>query len=396
MAHFQKYQKKDGTSAWMFKAELPRDPVTGKRRQTTKRGFKTKKEAQFAAAELEVHKQTGKLNMEYKDVFVRDFLIEWLEVYKKNTVKANTFKLHEYNIHKHIIPYYGYVKLKDFSPAFYQKFINVLAEKYSRRTVSIIHTTMSNAMNKAVTLNIIDKNPCYKVSIPNNKINKIKTDQDLQYLTKDEVFHVLEVASELEQKYYTLVRLLIDTGMRKGEALALQWKDIDFAQPSINILKTLHYDEKELNKMFGPPKTETSYRSVLISQELAKELKKHKLKQAEQRMMLGTLYFSDGDLVFERGDGFPYTKSTLHRAIKRIYTKANITKNLTIHSLRHTHAVMMLESGASLKEVQERLGHKSIQTTADVYAHISNTLEKRSIASYSEYMNYDHISTEKK
>ena len=130
--------------------------------------------------------------------------------------------------------------------------------------------------------------------------------------------------------------------------------------------------------MFGPLKTENSCQSVLFSHELAKELKRHKLKQAEQRMMLGTLYFTEGDLVFERGDGFPYAKSTLHRAIKRIDKKANITKNLTIHSLRHTHAVMMLELGASLKEVQEHLVHKSIQATADVYAHISHTLEKHS------------------
>lgn len=388
MASFSKYQKTDGTWAWMFKVDLPRDPVTGKRRQTTKRGFKTKKEAQLAAAELEINKQNGKLNMEYQDVLIRDFLVEWLEVYKRNSIKHNTFKLHERNVHKKIIPYCGYVKVKEMSPAFYQKFVNELALEHSKRTVEIIHTTMSNAMNKAVSLDIIEKNPCSKVTIPNQKVNDIKTEDDLQFLTKEEIFHFLDAAYHDDWKYCILLRLLVDTGLRKGEALALQWKDIDFENMKISICKTLNYDQKEMKDMFAPPKTNTSYRSVLISADLLKEIKKQKFKQKERRLIRGEGYLSAANLVFDREDGFPFTKSTLHRAFNRMCQQAGISKQITIHGLRHTHAVMMLESGASLKEVQERLGHKSIQTTADVYALISSVLEQRSMDSYANYMDY--------
>ncbi|MED3687322.1 site-specific integrase [Peribacillus butanolivorans] len=102
-------------------------------------------------------------------------------------------------------------------------------------------------------------------------------------------------------------------------------------------------------------------------------------------------YHRETNLVFERGNGLPYSKSTLHRAFIRICRKAGITKHITIHGLRHTHAVLLLESGASLKDVQERLGHKSIQTTADVYAHMSKELEEKSVDGYSKYMDYDQL-----
>ncbi|MFE3977188.1 MULTISPECIES: tyrosine-type recombinase/integrase [unclassified Peribacillus] len=90
-------------------------------------------------------------------------------------------------------------------------------------------------------------------------------------------------------------------------------------------------------------------------------------------------------LVFERGNGLPYSKSTLHRAFNRICRKAGITKHITIHGLRHTHAVLQLEAGADMKYVQKRLGHGSVAITSDVYAHISKKLEKKNMDKFEEY-----------
>ncbi|MFC9596971.1 tyrosine-type recombinase/integrase [Peribacillus butanolivorans] len=142
--------------------------------------------------------------------------------------------------------------------------------------------------------------------------------------------------------------------------------------------------------MFGPPKTETSYRKVLIDENLAALLSRHVIKQKEIKLKLANRDHRETNLVFERGNGLPYSKSTLHRAFIRICRKA-VTKHITIHGLRHTHAVLLLESGASLKDVQERLGHKSIQTTADVYAHMSKELEEKSVVGYSKYMDYEQL-----
>ncbi|MFE0508098.1 tyrosine-type recombinase/integrase [Peribacillus butanolivorans] len=288
-----------------------------------------------------------------------------------------------------MLPLLGHMKIKDLTPTHYQKIINKLADKEnSKRTVEIIHTTLSNAMNKAVSLEMLSKNPCSGVTIPNKTINLIKEDDDLEYLSKDEVIRFLDAALNENWRYFILFKTLIDTGLRKGEALALQVLDLDFTDNKIKIYKTLNYDVLDINKMFGPPKTETSYRKVLIDESLAALLSRHVLKQKEIKLKLANRYHRETNLVFERGNGLPYSKSTLHRAFIRICRKAGITKHITIHGLRHTHAVLLLESGASLKDVQERLGHKSIQTIADVYAHVSKELEEKSVVGYSKYMDY--------
>ncbi|MFE4349778.1 site-specific integrase [Peribacillus butanolivorans] len=185
-----------------------------------------------------------------------------------------------------------------------------------------------------------------------------------------------------------LFKPLIDSGLRKGEALALQVLDLDFTDNKIKIYKTLNYDVLDIDNMFGPPKTETSYRKILIDESLTALLTRHVIKQKEIKLKLAERYHRETNLVFERRNGLPYSKSTLHRAFNRICRKAGISKHITIHGLRHTHAVLLLESGASLKDAQERLGYKSIQTTADVYAHVSKELEEKSVEGYSKYMDY--------
>ncbi|MFJ8247119.1 site-specific integrase [Peribacillus asahii] len=189
--------------------------------------------------------------------------------------------------------------------------------------------------------------------------------------------------------YFLLFKTLIDTGMRKGEALALQWKDIDFSNKKIKIYKTIVYDKKAATELFGPPKTDSSYRSILVDDTLLNILKKQEINQKERKLKLGEAFDRETKLIFDRGDGLPFAKSTLQKAFRRICKKAGISKHITIHGLRHTHAVLLLESGSSLKEVQERLGHKTIQTTADTYAHVSEVLEARGIDNYSKYMNYN-------
>ncbi|MGG4155725.1 tyrosine-type recombinase/integrase [Peribacillus muralis] len=196
-----------------------------------------------------------------KDILFKDYLPDWLVTYKKNAVKENTFKLHERNVQKKLLPLIGHMKIKDLTPTHYQKIINKLADQEkSKRTVEIIHTTLYNAMNKAVSLEMISKNPCSGVTIPNKAINQIKEDEDLEYLSKDEVFRFLDAAQAEDWNYFILFKTLIYTGLRKGEALALQFHDLDFTENKIKVYKTIKYDALDIDKMFGPPKTETSYR----------------------------------------------------------------------------------------------------------------------------------------
>lgn len=388
MASFKKYATKNKGELWMFKADVGTDPQTGRRQTTTRRGFKTKREAQDAAREFENHREDGTLAIERQGVTVQEFLTEWLEVFKKGTVRDSTFEIHKNSVFTHIVPALGFCKLKDLSPAYYQRAINELAAGHlSRRSVQLVHVTMSHAMKKAVELEIIRKNPCAGAKIPNRNPG-VRVDRRLvgNYLTREEIPRFLEAAKTIQWRFYLSFKMMIYLGFRKGETYALWPEDVDFEAGTVRVDRTLHFDTYDLDKMFGPPKTESSYRTVLAPASLMAELKKQVRLRKETVFALQSEYRSETNLLICRGDGNPLAKSTLRRAFKSALKKAGINRNVTIHGLRHTHAVMMLESGASLKEVQERLGHKTIDITANVYSHITERIERRSMENFIAYM----------
>ncbi|PZT51981.1 tyrosine-type recombinase/integrase [Paenibacillus silvae] len=391
MASYIKYKTKKKGTLWMFKIDTGVDPKTGKRVNTTRRGFSSKTEAKLAAEELEIQIESGNLANQSKDILIKDFLVDWLEIYKRNNVKENTFKQHKYGVDKYLVPNLGFVKVSKLTNAQYQTFVNGLITHLSKRTAEIIHTSMLSAMNKAVELEIIKKNPCSKIIIPDPNINKINTSEPIKFLTKDEVFRFLSDALENDQKYYLYFKTLIDTGLRKGEALALQRSDIDIKERRIFINKTIVYNQTRIDKIFASPKTPTSKRSIMITENLAKELNEQIIAHEDFEKQIGVSDDENIKLIFHRGDGRPFAKSTLQRAFKRICKRAGIDKEITVHGLRHTHAVMMLESGADMKEVQEKLGHASIEVTSDIYAHITEVIEVRSIDKYASYMEYPKI-----
>ncbi|MFB6445101.1 tyrosine-type recombinase/integrase, partial [Bacillus velezensis] len=349
----------------------------------SKGGFKTKKEAQLAARQEELRLNSD-LEINGGDVLLKHYLKDWLTEYKQGTVRKNTYILHERNVKTKILPYFKDIKLKDIKPLRYQKFINHLAEQgYSKRTIEIIHGTMFNALSTAVKpLKKLEENPCEGVTIP--KIPKKK--EKLAYINSDDISFFLKIARQDNYLYYIFFKTLLETGMRKGEAAALQRKDIDLKNNYIHINKSLDFQVKEGEERFGETKTYESERRIKISNSLAKELTAHMKYLNDNRIVFNEVYEHELDLVFCREDGKPLPKSTLFNALNRILKKSGLNK-MPIHGLRHTHAVLLLESGATMKFVQERLGHKNITITSDVYSHISEKLENSSVDGYEEYMN---------
>ncbi|SEB16027.1 Site-specific recombinase XerD [Thalassobacillus cyri] len=371
MATFRKRGDK-----WEYRVAY-KDPFTQKHKLKSKSGFKSKKEAQLAAAVMEKELAEG---FERIAPSLKEYLHTWLHEYKQGTIRKNTFDLHQANIKNHILPYFKNINIQELKPIMYQKFINHLFEKdYSRRTIEIIHTTMFNAMKKARTLNIIQTNPCEGVTIKGER-----KERTIQFIESEDIPVFLREAYQYGYIYWLFFKLLIETGIRKGEAAALQWSDIDLKQRTITIGKTLDFRAKSKEEVFGDPKTFNSKRSITISQNLAKDLQDHMKIQNKNKLAINDLYHHNLDLVLCRQDGNFIPKSSLFNAFSRILKKANIP-SLPIHSLRHTHAVLLLESGADMKYVQERLGHGSIQITSDVYAHISKKIEKDAMDKFETY-----------
>lgn len=372
MANFKKHD-----TGWEYRLKY-KEPFTGKFKEKSQRGFATKKEAQIAAADFEKKLAGG---FEQADVKLVEYLMIWLEEYKKDTVRKNTFESHRNNVKTHISPYFQNLMLQDLRPVMYQAFLNHLIEQgYSRGTVEIVHSTMHNAMEKAVILGKIERNPCNGAVIKGEKKKAV-----IQFIDSGDISKFLQVSHQYGYIYWIFFKILIETGMRKGEAAALKWTDVDLNEGRITIDETLDFTAKDKAELFGDTKTFRSERTIRISKSLVNDLRFHQEWQNSNKQNLGDLYHTDLDLVLCREDGNFMPKSTLFNAFSRILKRAGLPP-LPIHSLRHTNAVLLLEAGAEMKFVQEQLGHGSIQITSDVYAHISRKLEERSIEKYESYM----------
>ncbi|MFJ7850804.1 site-specific integrase [Peribacillus sp. NPDC097206] len=271
MASFHKYKKKGSNKNFWEYRIVYKDSITQKFKEKSKKGFTGKSEAKLAAEEAERLIREG---YNQTDESLKLYLHTWLEEYKKGLVAKNTLELHEQNIKNHIIPYFKNVLLKDVRPILYQKFINQLAEKdYSRRTIEIIHQTMFNSFEKAIVLEKVKKNPCAGVEIRGEKKKR-----EIQFIESEHIAEFLQIAYKYDYTYWLFYKALIETGLRKGEAAALQWTDINLKEKTININKSLGFKEasKDKSKIFGDTKNFSSKHIITISHGFAIDLSFHK------------------------------------------------------------------------------------------------------------------------
>jgi|SRR5690625_981898 len=361
---------------WEYRIRF-KDPITGKRRERSKRGFATKSEAKYAAEKIQQHLQNG---YDQSNILLKDYLDFWLKEYKENNVRRSTYSSLENSIENHVKPYFKNIELRTLTPALYQEFLNHLHLKgLARGTVLKTHNTFYGAMKRAkINKNIID-NPCENAIIQGKK-----TDDNLKFIESSEVSNFLTHAYKYGYIYWIFFKLLIETGMRKGEAGALQWNDINFKNRTIDIKNSLEFQAKSSEELFGETKNFSSQRTITMSKSLADDLKFHLSWQNQNKTKINDLYHHDLNLVLCRENGNFMPKSTLFNAFVRILKRAGINQ-LPIHSLRHTHAVILLEAGADMKYIQERLGHGSYQITADVYSHVSTKMEDKNTDKYEAY-----------
>ncbi|MDP1383003.1 tyrosine-type recombinase/integrase [Priestia megaterium] len=378
MAYFRKVPSKKAKSGytWSFTIETGVDSLTGKRKQTTRRGFATKKEAENAAKELSTQLENG-LNIVDNKMNLNQFLPKWLEMAAKRKVRETTFDNYQRAVNVRILPILGHVGLTDLNGPVCQKFFNHLVDEgLSERYIEYIYTVLNGALEKAIDWDLLLKNPLRKVDIPRGRRRKYVV------WTKEELIRFLQF-SKIENVHYSALFFVCGyTGLRRGEMLALKWQDINSEKGTLHVQRNLIY--REGNFSYGPLKTESSNRIIKLDDDTLRVLLQHKKRQSELKLLYGPRY-SQEDLIFCREDGqaiYPRTMTTIfNRAIK----KAEVPK-IRFHDLRHTHATLLLEAGVSLKEVQERLGHSSIKMTGDIYAHVTDEMKSNTSKKFSEYM----------
>jgi integrase len=363
MAYFSKYKGKDGKETWLFKVDIGRDPVTGKRRQITRRGFSTKKEAQAACAEIINENEKGTYVNPSK-VTVGQFILDYLENTYKGEVRRNTYEARMGFARKHIIPKLGHIPLGKLTPMDIQTFYNDLRETYTNGHIQNIGNLLTKAFRQAEEWGFIKKNVAALVKKPPKP--RKKTNLDVWSIEEQKRF--LQYAKEAKPNYYYYIYLLaLTSGMREGEILGLLWSDIDFKNQSIYVQRTLVYANRQLT-IQDIPKTDSSIRHIKLPDKTIKELKEYKLKAKPNELNLVFPSPKTGKLLYP---------NSLDKNLRLDIEACGGVKKIPFHNLRHTFATTLLELGESLKVVQELLGHASIKTTADTYAHVTINMQEK-------------------
>lgn len=346
--------KKANNGTYYFRANLGYDAVTGKQIQKYRSGFSTKKEARAEYSKLILAAEEG-LAMEKKQPSFKQFIEEiYLPLYKTQ-VKESTYKNRLNTIEKHFKFFYR-KKVNEIEPIHVQTWQLKLAKDYSPNYVRIIQGMLSLAFDRAIILGLAKKNPARMVG--NIKSKKVKVD----FWTLEEfqkVISLLYKGDYYEHYLFICFWLLFTTGLRIGEAAALQWEDIDFESGIISVTKTLYY--KSMNEYtFVDPKTSASIRTVVIDKDTIRELK--------DWMEVQKKVLKDCNFVLSYS-GIPTSKHTLPRALEKLAGLAGVHR-IKIHALRHSHVALLISMGVNPLIVKDRLGHEKIQTTLGTYGHL--------------------------
>lgn len=232
----------------------------------------------------------------------------------------------------------------------------------SGSTVRLVCTVCRAMLDIAVRDGLIRRNPAAAVKRPTIKRNEAR------YLTPAEVGRLLEAAKG--DRLQPLIVLMLGTGLRRGEALALHWRDVDLSAGHVRVRSTLSRVERAL--VFDEPKTERSRRFVSLPSPVVETLRRHKTSLAAERLaaVAWVPWPDHDDLVFPTHIGTPTDPRNALRAFEGIAGRAGLS-GAGLHTLRHSAASALIASGAHLKLVQEMLGHSSYGITADVYAHVN-------------------------
>lgn len=403
-------------ATWSYYFDLGK--VDGKRKKKEKGGFRTKKEAEQAlAAAINEYNHAGSV-FEPSEITVSDYLDQWYELSCKLNLKYNTQVGYLRIIENHLKPKFGMYKLKAINPTILQEYANNLKlNGYSKSHIVGILTVFQSALDYAIEpLHYITQNPMKSVKFP--KVERKPRERII--LTLDEWQQIIDRFRDT--RYYIPLMIGFYTGLRISETFALTWDDIDFEKRTLTVNKQIvkrnfgadvrkvvekkGKKEQRSSWYFTTPKTSASARTIPFGESLYNALKQEKTAQMRNELKYGEFYTihvlrkeqdeKGNDMyrivpvqkcvesqlqrvhlicITENGqytstDSFKFCSRVIHRELQLAFD---------YHSLRHTHATLLIESGANVKNVQARLGHTNIQTTLQTYVHDTEKMGEQSV-----------------
>lgn len=333
-----KAEKDKKTGKWLIQYRYT--DWQGKRRKSTKRGFATKREAEEWLRNFLIT-QKADFDMKFED-FWKMYCTDM-----ETRLREHTMRTKKYIVELKILPYFGNKRVNDITAADIRQWQNELIKMgYSPTYLKTINNQLSAIFNYAVRYYDLKSNPCAKAG----SMGKSKA-EEMDFWTGEEFRKFIDSVMNKRLSYMAFMTLYW-TGMRMGELLALNPKDVDLEKRTISITKS--YQRLGKKDVITPPKTPKSKRVITIPEFLAADIKDY----------MDSLYeLQENDRLF------PITKYYLEHEMQRGIKESGV-KRIRVHDLRHSHASMLIELGFSPLEIANRLGHEKVETTLNTYAHL--------------------------
>ena len=333
-----KAEKDKKTGKWLIQYRYT--DWQGKRRKSTKRGFATKREAEEWLRNFLIT-QKADFDMKFED-FWKIYCADM-----ETRLREHTMRTKKYIVELKILPYFGNKRVNDITAADIRQWQNELIKMgYSPTYLKTINNQLSAIFNYAVRYYDLKSNPCAKAG----SMGKSKA-EEMDFWTGEEFRKFIDSVMNKRLSYMAFM-ILYWTGMRLGELLALNPKDVDLEKRTISITKS--YQRLGKKDVITPPKTSKSKRVITIPEFLAADIKDY----------MDSLYdLQEDDRLF------PITKYYLEHEMQRGIKESGV-KRIRVHDLRHSHASMLIELGFSPLEIAKRLGHEKVETTLNTYAHL--------------------------
>lgn len=382
------------------------ESIDGKRKWISKSGFKTLSMARKAGIEaLEDYCMFGRV-VEPVNMSFADFLEHWINIECESTLNEVTVMNYRKKVKNLINPYLGRYNINTINRDKLQNLLSTLHNNgYARNTLLVVKGILTKCFNYAVISDYLIKSPAHNLRIPKNKNTKVPTRKAPHiYLTNEQLNKIFDRFPVSSSAHLPLM-LGLHCGLRLGEVFALTWDDVDLDNKKISVNKQIQWrqyprteeDKKENNGKATSNSgcwyfTSTKYNSdriIEIDNELYKLLvwkkRKHKKEniyyyETPKREISTTPSGKKVHFICVREDGTYVSPRTMQHTSSVIHKQLGI-ENFDFHSLRHTHATVLLENNAPLKYIQQRLGHKKLDITLNVYQHLTENLIQKGIES---------------
>jgi integrase len=349
-----------------------RDPQTGQRKRRWHSFAGTKRQAQIECARLLTELRNG-THIDPSRMTVAAFLERWIE-HMQGQVSPRSHERYAELIHKNVAPLLGGLVLAKLQPTHISTaYATALASGrrdgaggLSARTVTHMHRVLREALQQGVRWQLLARNPADVVKPP-----KVERKQ-MQVLNADGAIALLEAARETPM--FVPIMLGVRCGMRRGEVVALRWRNVDLERGQISVVASAEQTDRGVREK--EPKNGKG-RTVVLSATEIEELRTHRCRQAEGLLALG-VRLTDNHHVVAREDGQALQPRSLTHAFVKFARRHGF--QIRLHDLRHSHATHMLAAGIHPKIAQERLGHSSVGITLDLYSHVLPGMQAEAVS----------------